>query len=349
MKSMVRITEDVPLAALTTFRIGGCARFFAEILTEDDLLEALEFAGALPVFILGGGSNVLIPDRGFPGVVLHLGIKGPLKRSTNLLEAPAGTDWDELVLSTCEKEMSGMECLAGIPGLVGAAPIQNIGAYGQEVSETVLAVRAYDRVRKEFVSLGREECQFGYRQSIFNTTHRNRYILTRVTFEFSPQASCELTYPDLRQFFASASHTPTPLEIYEAVRAIRNGKGMLLVADDARGAEDTRSAGSFFKNPLVLPSTLATIAGVLNIPESAVPRFPAPGGRIKLPAAWLLERAGFHKSHIDGEAGISSRHTLALINRGQASYADLTRLRDQIVETVRTMFNLTLEQEPTEP
>ena len=348
---MVSITQDVPLAHRTTFGIGGPARFFAEIKSEDDLLEALRFAEfeALPLLILGGGSNLLIPDSGFPGIVLHLALTGPIEHDTNLIEAPAGTDWNQLVQKLCQQGMSGMECLAGIPGLVGASPIQNIGAYGQEVSQTFHAVRAYDREQRRFVTLTKEDCRFAYRQSIFNTTHRKRYIITRVTFALDPRATPNLSYPDLRSCFASATHTPTPLEVYEAVRTIRQAKGMLLLPSGAPGAEDTRSAGSFFKNPIVHPSALSCIATALKIPESSVPRYPASDGQIKLPAAWLLDQVGFHKSYIDGQAGISSRHTLALINRGQATYADIARLRDRIVQTVQSRFNLTLEQEPVEP
>jgi UDP-N-acetylmuramate dehydrogenase len=339
---MLRIQEQIRLAPHTTLRIGGPARFYAEITTEADLLEALKFDG--PTFILGGGSNLLVPDEGFDGLVLHLAIAGPIVSTGNLVEVPAGTEWDALVLHLCQQGRSGMECLAGIPGLVGGAPIQNIGAYGQEAADTIHSVRAFDRETREFVTLPMEACLFAYRSSLFNTTQRGRYIVTAVTFALDPDAKPNLTYADLRKYFGPEA-TPTPLEVYEAVRHIRAAKGMLLVEGDP----DCRSAGSFFKNPIVPPSTLVPIAAALSIPEDKIPHYPASGGNLKLPAAWLLDQAGFHKSFTLGEAGISSKHTLALINRGHATYADITRLRTLIVETVRARFGITLEQEPVEP
>ncbi|SFS18471.1 UDP-N-acetylmuramate dehydrogenase [Granulicella pectinivorans] len=339
---MLQIQEQIRLGPHTTLRIGGPARFYAEIATEAELVEALEYDG--PLFILGGGSNLLVPDEGFPGLVLHLAITGPIVTRENEVEVPAGTEWDALVLHLCRQGRSGMECLAGIPGLVGGAPIQNIGAYGQEAAETIHSVRAYDRESKKFVTLPREACRFAYRSSLFNTTARNRYIVTQVTFALDPEVKPNLTYADLRKHFGPDA-TPAPLEVYHAVRAIRAAKGMLLVEGDP----DCRSAGSFFKNPVVPPFALAPIAAALAIPEERIPRYPASGGNLKLPAAWLLDQAGFHKSFALGEAGISSKHTLALINRGHATYADIAALRALIVETVATRFGITLEQEPVEP
>ncbi len=346
----MHLLENVPLAPRTTFRIGGPARWLAEVRTEDDLTEALAFATTrnLPLFALGGGSNLLIPDGGFDGLVLHLDLQGSLERTGNLVDVPAGTDWDFLVRTLCEQNLCGMECLAGIPGLAGASPIQNIGAYGQEAAETIHTVRAYDRHTRQFVTLPREACRFAYRSSLFNTTARNRYFITRVTFALDPAARPNLTYADLRAHFAG-NPNPTPLEVYTAVREIRRAKGMILLPDGAEGVDDTRSAGSFFKNPIVPASVVGTIAEALALPEESIPRYPAPGGMVKLPAAWLLERAGFHRAFAMGQAGISSRHTLALINRGNARYADLARLRDHIVATVQARFHLTLEQEPVEP
>jgi len=343
---MLEIQEQILLAPHTTLQIGGPARLYAEITTESDLLEALALAESrsLPVFILGGGSNLLVPDEGFDGLVLHLAITGPIVANGNLLEVPAGTEWDTLVRTLAEQGRSGMECLAGIPGLVGGAPIQNIGAYGQEAAETIHSVRAYDRHSREFVVLPRPACHFAYRSSLFNTTARNRYIVTSVTFALDPAARPNLTYADLRKHFGPEAQ-PTPIEVYHAVRHIRAAKGMLLVEGDP----DCRSAGSFFKNPIVSPSALAPIASALNIPEASIPCYPAPEGNLKLPAAWLLDQAGFHKSFTLGEAGISSKHTLALINRGHASYADIACLRTLIVETVATRFGIQLEQEPVEP
>lgn len=347
---MLQIQQDVPLAPLTTFRIGGPARFFARIETEEHLVEALGFAESrhLSVFILGGGSNLLVPDTGFPGLALQIAITRPNRHDGKLLDVAAGADWDALVLETCQRGISGMECLAGIPGLVGASPIQNIGAYGQEAAQTIHSVRAYDRQLHHFVTPPRAECHFAYRESIFNTSERNRYIITAVTFALDPVARPHLEYPDLRNHFA-ARPSPSPLDVYHAVRTIRRAKGMILLPEGSDGIEDTRSAGSFFKNPIVPASALARIAQSLGIPEASIPRYPAPAGHCKLPAAWLVEQAGFRKSYALGKAAISSRHTLALINRGHATYADIAHLRDRILASVGDRFGISLQQEPVEP
>ena len=343
----MQIQQNLPLAPWTTLGIGGPAQFFVQAHSEDDLLEALAFAHTrvLPVFILGGGSNLLVPDSGYPGLVIRIEIQGPVVRNEHGFRVPAGTPWDHFVTHICTLGLSGIECLAGIPGLVGGAPIQNIGAYGQEVAQTIASVRAYDRREREFVTLDRAACGFAYRESLFNTTARGRYVVTEVGFTFDPAARPNLSYADLRSFFANVDSTPTPLEVAETVKVIRHRKGMLLVD----GEQDCRSAGSFFKNPIVPPETIESIAATLHIPAESIPRYPAPNGRVKLPAAWLLEKAGFHKGYVLGQAGISSRHTLALINRGHATYADIVHLRELIVGIVLDRFAIALEQEPVEP
>ena len=344
----VDIRENIALAPYTTFQIGGPARYFAEVTTEAALLKAVDFARehSLPIFTLGGGSNLLVADSGFDGLVLHIAIEGDVHITfagdTVLHVVPAGAEWDHFVLSVCQEEISGIECLAGIPGSVGGTPVQNVGAYGQEVSETIASVRALDLETLEFVELSNQQCGFAYRQSIFNTTHRGRYIVTAVTFRFDPDAKPRLTYADLTRHFGSAQ--PTPIEVYFAVRDIRHSKGMLLVD----GEPDCRSAGSFFKNPIVDSSVLDRIASTLDIAKEKIPHWPADNNRIKLPAAWLLERAGFVKGYAMGNAGISSRHTLALINRGSATSADITALRDTIRATVQQRFGILLEQEPVQ-
>jgi UDP-N-acetylmuramate dehydrogenase len=262
------------------------------------------------------------------------------------LAVPGGTDWDAFVLLACEGELSGVECLAGIPGLTGGSPVQNIGAYGQEVADTILHVRAFDLETDRFVQLSNADCGFSYRSSVFNSSARGRYIITAVTFRFDPGARPRLTYADLTRHFAGRE--PSPMEVYHAVREIRRAKGMLLVPGDP----DCRSAGSFFKNPVVPTAELDHIAGELGLAAEAVPHWPAPsldnGSHAKLAAAWLLERAGFTKGFTLGNAGISSRHTLALINRGGASYADLVALRERIRSEVHARFGIMLEQEPVE-
>jgi UDP-N-acetylmuramate dehydrogenase len=240
--------------------------------------------------------------------------------------------------------ISGIECLAGIPGSVGGTPVQNVGAYGQEVAETIQTVHALDLQTLTFVTLSHDECHFRYRGSIFNTTHRDRYIVTAVDFQFDRDAKPNLSYADLSKHFAGVAAAPKPIDVYHAVREIRHRKGMLLV----EGEQDCLSAGSFFKNPVVPAATLARVAAELSLDPAAVPHWPAAEGQVKLPAAWLLERAGFVKGFALGEAGISSRHTLALINRGHATAADIFRLRDAIQLEVKSRFGILLEQEPVQ-
>ncbi len=336
------------MAAHTTLRIGGPARYFARVEREAELLKAIEFARtqSLPMFVLGGGSNLLVADEGYPGLVVHLALSGRVssglvERSTRVLfQVPAGCGWDDFVELTCAGGYSGIECMAGIPGLTGGTPVQNVGAYGQEVAHTIQSVRVYDLETKEFRELTAAECGFAYRRSIFNSTDRGRYIVTRVAFQLDLDAQPKLTYPDLQRHFAGRA-TPTAMEVAQAVREIRRSKGMLIVADEP----DCRSAGSFFKNPVVAMGELAGIAAAAG--QAEVPNWPAGDGQTKLPAAWLLEQAGFHKGFALGAAGISSRHTLALINRtGDATCADILRLRDLIVAEVKARFEIALEQEP---
>jgi UDP-N-acetylmuramate dehydrogenase len=351
------IRQDVPLAPYTTLRIGGPALYFASITTPDELLEAIAFARthSLQIFVLGGGSNLLVTDDGFPGLVLHIHIEAwasvdyigvPPEPPLIPITVVAGGEWDEFVLSICQLNLSGVECLAGIPGLVGGSPIQNIGAYGQEVAQVIHSVTALDLESMSFVTLPHSDCGFAYRTSIFNTTHRNRYVIVGVTFRFNPLARPTLTYSDLEHHFVD-NPNPTPLEVYHAVREIRRAKGMLI--DPEEDNPDTRSAGSFFKNPIVPRSALTRIGQSLGLDEADIPNWPAGEGIVKLPAAWLLERAGFHKGFVMGAAGISSRHTLALINHtGTATFADIAALRDTIVHEIRDRFGIALEQEPVQ-
>lgn len=346
--STIQIQQDVSLAPYTTFRIGGPARFFCDIPTEAALLEALRFARErnLPTFVLGGGSNLLVSDSGFDGLVLHIAIDQPVQaiagdRYIDYV-VTAGTDWNAFVHTVCEQGISGIECLAGIPGSVGGTPVQNVGAYGQEVADTISNVRVLDLETTAFADLSPKQCGFSYRRSIFNTTHRNCYIVTAVTFRFDRMASPNISYADLKRHFAD--QIPTPLDVYNAVRSIRHSKGMLIV----KGEPDCRSAGSFFKNPIVPESTLTGIAAKLGSPEDKIPHWPAGRGHVKLAAAWLLERAGFPKGFHLGNAGISSRHTLALINRGNATAAEIAALRDTIQQKVMASFGIQLEQEPVQ-
>jgi len=346
------IQQDVPLAPLTTLRIGGPARFFAEARVEDEMLEAFSFAEQqrLPLFILGGGSNALVADEGFPGLVVHVAFKGVSWRSEGdevIVTAQAGEDWDELVRQCVERGLAGVECLSGIPGSVGGTPVQNVGAYGQEVSETIVSVRVFDRLAGRLAELSNAECKFSYRASIFNTTARDRYVVTAVTYALKPDGEPAIRYPDLKSFFSNVSTKPSLMLAREAVRTIRARKAMLITPDDP----DCRSAGSFFKNPVITPETFSRIEAIAreqNLIGDAekVPNFPADDGKVKIPAAWLIERAGFQKGYCRGRAGISSKHTLAIINRGGATAREVTGLMNEIQERVAERFGVSLNPEP---
>jgi UDP-N-acetylmuramate dehydrogenase len=339
----MEIQENVPLAPLTTFGIGGAARYFAEARSEDDVVAALAWARerALPVFVLGGGSNLLVRDEGFAGLVLKIGVMGVEALGDGVFEAGAGEQWDRFVEMMLYVGMAGVECLAGIPGSVGGTPVQNVGAYGQEVSETIESVRAYDRTTGLFTDLSKDACRFRYRESLFNKDEPGRYLVTKVRFRLRPNGEPTLKYAELQRKFP-AGWTPTLREVAETVRSIRRAKGMLIVEGDP----DCRSAGSFFKNPIVAAEAAERIAAALQIGVDAVPNWPAGHGNVKLPAAWLLEQAGFTKGYAEGAAGISSRHTLALTNRGGATCADVLRLQEHIVAAVAKKFGVQLEREP---
>ncbi len=340
---MLSVRENVPLAPLTTFQIGGSARFFAEAHTETDVAQAVAYAESrnLPPFLLGGGSNLLVPDTGYPGLVLHMLIPGITPLGDGLFEVGAGVVWDVFVTHAIATGHAGIECLAGIPGSVGGTPVQNVGAYGQEVAETITQVRAFDRQTHAFIDLPKAACNFRYRASLFNTDQRNRYIVTQVRFQLRPDGAPTLHYADLKRHFA-ATPNPTLAEVAAAVREIRRTKGMLITSGDP----DTRSAGSYFKNPIISTGQLATIAAAANLPVDKVPNWPASNGTAKLPAAWLLEQAGFIKGYGTGPARISTRHTLALVNRDHATFANIQALEAQIITTVQAKFGITLEREP---
>ena len=346
----MNLREHVQLAPYTTFGIGGPARWFAEAHTEQEVAEAAAYArkAQLPIFALGGGSNLLVADAGYPGLVLRLAMEGIEEEDQGfrrLFRVAAGVDWDSFVTHSVARQCAGIECLAGIPGSTGGTPVQNVGAYGQEVSETIERVRAFDLADSTFVEWTREECLFAYRSSRFNTVDRGRYILTRVDFSLLQGGAPYLGYADIRRYFEEKNLNPSLKTTSRAVRAIRKSKGMVLSPSDP----DSRSAGSFFKNPVVPASVYDRIASAFA--PAPVPCYPLPLGEtgeahVKVPAAWLLEKAGFHRGYVRGQAGISSRHTLALINRGEALATDILALRDEIVIGVERQFGVLLEPEP---
>jgi UDP-N-acetylmuramate dehydrogenase len=343
------IKENVPLAPYTTLRIGGPARYFAGAHKEDELFESLAFAAdlGLPVFILGGGSNVLFADEGFPGLVLHVAIKGIGWSADGVVTASAGEDWDGFVEQCVERGLAGIECLSGIPGLVGGTPVQNVGAYGQEVSETIASVRVYDHLTKQIVELSNAGCRFAYRASIFNTSERDRYIVLAATFALSPHGEPAIRYPDLENIFAGPSARPALRDVRQAVRSIRSRKAMLLVPGDP----DACSAGSFFKNPVVTTAFFERMTEDAKAQntiarDQGVPRYSVGDGKVKVPAAWLIEQAGFQKGYTRGRAGISAKHSLAIINRGGATAREVLSLANEIQERVQAKFGIYLQPEP---
>jgi UDP-N-acetylmuramate dehydrogenase len=339
----MEIRENVALAPLTTFGVGGSARWFVEVTTEAEVAEAVHWAKerALPLLVLGGGSNLLVRDGGFAGLVLKMAILGIDQDKPWSPEfcVGAGEDWDRFVDVAIAAKCAGIECLAGIPGSTGGTPVQNVGAYGQEVAQVIREVRVFDCETMEFRWMSHFECEFRYRESVFNTIARGRYIVTRVVFSLH-YGKPMLGYADLQKRFAGRLRKPKLGEVAAAVREIRHGKGMLLVP----GEIDCRSAGSFFKNPVVDEGRVAGIVAAAGVAE--VPHWPAGEGKVKLPAAWLLERAGFVKGFGAGAVGISSRHTLALTNRGGATFADVERMEREIVAGVEAKFGVRLEREP---
>ncbi|MGD0521409.1 MAG: UDP-N-acetylmuramate dehydrogenase [Terracidiphilus sp.] len=405
------LEENKPLAPFTTFGIGGPARWFVEAASEDEVVAATAWARerGTRLFVLGGGSNLLVSDAGFDGLVLRVGLRGivvapvedqddcssripaehtsgakaqaqsaafaarlkphsideDLSMGTPVKSCPdtkqgfsaackaltyqvaAGEDWEHCVQQTIEDGCAGLECLAGIPGTVGGTPVQNVGAYGQEVASVIERVRAFDLRQEAFVEFTAAECGFSYRRSRFNSVDRGRYIVTRVDYRLTPGGAPTLRYAELERAVLESrpeGGEASLAEVAAVVRRVRRSKGMLLVDGDP----DCRSAGSFFKNPVVSEEQVRRIA---ECSEKEPPRFPAEEGAgniglVKVPAAWLIEQAGFKKGYALGAAGISSRHTLALVNRGGASAAEILALADRITDAVEARFGIRLEMEP---
>jgi UDP-N-acetylmuramate dehydrogenase len=345
-----RLERGVRLDRWTTFEVGGPARFFARARTPGELAELFAWGSrrGLPVLLLGGGSNLLIADRGFDGLVVRVEIgAGEVHHdaATGIASGGAGETWDRFVSWTVEHGLAGVECMAGIPGLVGATPVQNVGAYGQEVADTIVDVDVLDRTTGEAFTLAREACDFRYRDSAFKQGWRGRYVITRVRFALRPGGAPTIKYPELaRHLRASGSASPTLAEVRAAIVALRRSKSMVRDAND----ENHRSAGSFFTNPIVAPE----IAGEAKArwrardPSGApMPEFPSSEG-VKLSAAWLIERSGFAKGTARGRAGISSRHCLALVNRGGASASEIVALAREVRLGVLEAFGVPLSAEP---
>ncbi|MFG2428835.1 UDP-N-acetylmuramate dehydrogenase [Streptomyces sp. NPDC048590] len=340
--------HDAPLAPLTTFRLGGPADRLLTATTDAEVIAAVREAddSGTPLLVVGGGSNLVIGDKGFDGTVLRIATKG-FELSGTQLELAAGEVWTDAVARTVDAGLAGIECLAGIPGSAGATPIQNVGAYGQEVSSVITEVVAYDRRTGRTVTLANEDCAFSYRHSRFKADP-DRFVVLRVRFglEDAGGLSAPLRYPETARAMGVEQGERVPAaSASETVLRLRAGKGMVLDPDD----HDTWSAGSFFTNPILDEAEhtafLARVAERLGA-DVTPPAFPAGDGRMKTSAAWLIDKAGFTKGYGTGPARISTKHTLALTNRGGATTEDLLALAREVVAGVRDAFGVTLVNEP---
>ncbi|MFO0592744.1 MAG: UDP-N-acetylmuramate dehydrogenase [Polyangiaceae bacterium] len=340
------IEEDVPLAPRTTLGVGGPARYFAAARSEEDIREALRFAvdHALSVKTLGGGSNLLVADRGVDAVVLSVRIHGVRFDASGAVTVGAGEPWDPFVERMVNANLGGLECLSGIPGDAGSTPIQNVGAYGVEVADTLESVSAIDRQTLEDVEIPAADCAFAYRDSAFKRAWDGRYVITRVTFRLTENAPPKIRYAELTRALAE-NPKPTLAEVRHAVIALRRSKSMVLDLED----ENHRSAGSFFTNPIVDDATLSrareAATSVLREGES-MPEFAAGPGRTKLAAGWLIERAGFRKGTSDGKVGLSTKHALAVVNKGGATAADIVAFAAKVKRGVFARFGVHLMPEP---
>ena len=345
--------SGVSLASLSTLGIGGPARHYVRVESAEAVLEAARWAKtrSLPLLVLGGGSNLVVSDEGFAGLVLHVAIRGVDARPTDgavELTAGAGEAWDPLVARAVAEGWAGIECLSGIPGLVGATPMQNVGAYGQDVSETITRVRAADLTGGAIVDLAAAECGFGYRDSRFKREDRGRYVVLAVTYRLRPGGAPSVRYPDIERALAERGvASPALSDVRQAVIEVRRRKSMVIDPADP----NHRSVGSFFMNPVVGPARAEQIEAGLRrdgtlAPADRMPSFPASDGRRKLSAAWLIERSGLARGHRRGNAGISTRHTLAIVNCGGATAREVVALAREIRDRVRERFGVTLVPEP---
>ncbi|GAC1537373.1 MAG: UDP-N-acetylmuramate dehydrogenase [Polyangiales bacterium] len=339
------VREHVPLAPLTTFELGGAARRFVEVADESALVEALAGARARgdEVLVLGGGSNLVVADAGFTGTVVRLALLGSSSSERDRrvhLAVAAGEPWEPFVARCVEARLAGVECLSGIPGLVGATPIQNVGAYGQEVADTIVSVRTVHRRTGVIAERTAAECRFAYRHSAFKDEAARDEIVTRVTFALTPDGAPTVRYPELGRALHDRDAAGTLAGVRDVVLALRRGKSMVIDPSDP----NRRSAGSFFTNPIVdRPDADAVEARAVGL--GPMPRFAA-GDRVKLSAGWLIERAGFAKGTRRGAVGISSNHALALVHHGGGTSAALLDLALEIVDGVRARFGVRLRPEP---
>jgi len=334
------ILRNVPLAPLTTLGIGGAARWFRRAASAAEVIAADEWAAlrGAPMFVLGGGSNLVIADRGFDGLVLRMQVSGVQANDagdSTIVVAGAGESWDDLVAFAVSRNLAGLECLSGIPGTVGGTPVQNVGAYGQEVASVIEWVDAVDRLQQQPVRLSKAECRFAYRMSRFKQEDEERFVICEVGFRLSNDGPATLTYRDLLEYFGKQNvESPSLRAVREAVLAIRRGKGMVI----DRADPDTHSVGSFFMNPVIDRAAFHRLA--------PAPHYLMDNDAVKIPAAWLIEQSGFLRGHTDGAVGLSTKHPLAIINRGGATARDVIRLASRIKREVMNRFGVALRPEP---
>jgi UDP-N-acetylmuramate dehydrogenase len=340
------LQTGVDLKQWCTLGVGGPARWFLQADSEADVIAALARAAAdhTPVLILGGGSNVVIADRGFDGLVVQIAIRGVEARGSDddmVFSAGAGEAWDPFVARTVGANCAGLECLSGIPGLVGGTPVQNVGAYGQEVSQTIRSVRVIDRERRQAVTLAAEECGFGYRTSRFKHADAGRFVVTGVEFALRRGGAPTVGYADVVKYF-EGQPSPSLEDVRAAIIEIRARKGMVI----REGNPANKSCGSFFVNPVVSREHYERIRGSAAAQGDSVPHYPAGDDRVKVPAAWLIEHAGFSKGYTHGAVGISPFQAQGLINRGGAQAVDVVALAVAIKRGVVGAFGVALVPEP---
>ncbi len=338
-------STSVPLAPLCTLGVGGAARWLVRATSPAAVESAHAWATdrGVPLFVLGGGSNLVIADEGVDGLVLHVALAG-VEVSTagaeTLMTAAAGEAWDAFVARAVTRGLAGVECLSGIPGTVGGTPIQNVGAYGQEVGHVIESLTAFDLREKRMVRLGASECGFAYRMSRFKQADAGRFVVCDVTFRLR-EGPPTITYPDVAEQLATDGiKTPDVRHAREAVLAIRRRKGMVIDAADP----DTRSVGSFFMNPVITRASYDRIAAANS--DTRVPSYVMQNGGVKIPAAWLIEQSGLAKGHAEGRVGLSTKHPLALINRGGATARDVVAFATRIKRAVIDRFGVPLRPEP---
>lgn len=352
--SNINFQQDILLSNLTTIKLGGKAKFFYECKTAEDLKDCLVFARKenIPVQVIGGGSNIIFPDEDFNGIVIKINIKGiELEVACNdflIVKVGAGEKWDDFVKLCIDNDLAGIECLSGIPGSVGATPIQNVGAYSQEVSETILSVIALDRESLELVKFENKACKFGYRQSRFKNENRDKFIITEIIFKLKKYGEPNIKYTEINKKIEADSNYNLLKEGKEKLTIVRNivletrrKKSMVIEENDL----NTISCGSFFTNPVLSEKEFEKFEKICEVNNLSFPSLKTPEG-IKVQAAWLIENSGFYKGFRKWGAGISENHSLALINCG-GSTKELLELAEDIENTVNTKFGIKLKKEPT--